>query len=284
MIPMNILDRSIPLAAAVALVALSGPPVFSQPAGPPPDAGSVPPNEVWRNLEDKQALLEQAQTLTANGQYDRALQCFLELYDKAQADQDEVTLLTALPDWIKLGRRYPRARQSLIEIRDRDAREFARVPDTLELLKELNNLNSALGDDTATVALFKDLRQSHPSQAEDWYMFVEPALVQRGEYQLCLDYIGNPQARFNVYRYTFGMEKSPFKNEPERQKEMLRQMAEYDRQKGRPSPPPPPDYLLTNSGAATALKSINNCFVSEVSRLIEILVGTGHHEDGGKNP
>ena len=258
-----------------------------------PDTG-LPAEEIRRNQAERErlsspsplpgdsqlnsggdlTLLLQAQTLSANGQYDRALQCFLELDAQAQASTNSVLLKTALPDWVKLGEKHPKAKQALVDIRDRDTREFSQGRGELQLLQEVADVNEALGDDGATVALFKSIRQNHPSQAEEWYLFVEPVLVRHGEYQLCMECIGNPQARFNVYCYTFKQLQALYLGMSERSEETKRKMEEFSRQ---PGGPPMSTYPHVNPGKM-GLKNTRDNYVSEVRRLIEILVGTGHQE------
>lgn len=216
----------------------------------------------------------QAQTLTANGQYEQALQCFLGIYTQAQSAKDSVLLKSALPDWGKLGEKYPIAKQSLVDIRDRDTREFSQGRGELQLLQEVADINEVLGDDGATVALFKSIRQNHPTQAKEWYLYVEPPLVQRGEYQLCLDCIGNPDTRFRTYCYTFQRLQALYEGMIERSKETRRKMEELSR---KPGGPPMSPYPHVNPGKR-ALRLTKENYVNEVRRLIEILVGTGHQE------
>jgi hypothetical protein len=237
------------------------------------EPGNLPPGATTDNIATTTA--KEVHGLIASGQYEDALQRCLSFQRQLKGDQ---TLTPLLSDWVELGRRLPKARQSLIEIRDRDARAFARDQGTFKLFQELCDLNDALGDDEATIALFKGIRQNHPSQAEEWYLFVEPVLVRHGEYQLCLECIGNPQTRFNVYCYTFRQLQALYEGMSERSKETRRKMEEFNQQ---PDRPPLPSYPQINTGEM-GLKNTRDNYANEVRRLIEILVGTGHQEEAAK--
>ena len=237
------------------------------------EPGNLPPEATADDIATTTA--REVHGLIANGQYEDALQHCLSFQRQLKGDQ---TLTPLLSDWVELGRRLPKARQSLIEIRDCDARELSQGRGDFHLFQELADINDALGDDEATIALFKGLRQNRPSQAEEWYLFVEPVLVRHGEYQLCLECIGNPQAEFNVYCHTFRQLQALYEGMSERSKETRRKMEEFSRQ---PDRPPLPSYPQINSGEM-GLKNTRNNYVNEVRRLIEILVGTGHQEEAAK--
>jgi hypothetical protein len=243
------------------------------------DAGSALPGDNSQpNSGGDLTLLLQAQVLSAKGQHDQALQCFLKLYAQAQAATNSALLKTVLPDWIELGKKYPKAKQALVDIRDQDTREFSQGKGDLPLLQEVADVNEALGDDQATVALFKNIGQKNPSQAKDWHMFIEPALVRCGEYQLCLDYIGNPQTRFKIYCYTFQRLQTLHEGMNELSREAKRKMEELSQQ---PGGPPLSPYPHVNPGKK-GLRITKDNYVNEVRRLIEILVATGHQEEAEK--
>jgi tetratricopeptide (TPR) repeat protein len=215
----------------------------------------------------------QAQTFTAKGQYEQALQCFLKLYA-----QDNSMLSGVLFDWVELGRKYPKAARSLTEIRDRDMRAFSQNQGTFKLFQELYDLNGALDDGGATHALFMDLRKNQPSLAGECYFIMEPALVQRGEYQLCLECIGNPDTRFNIYCHTFQRLQALYEGMRERSEATTRKMEEFSQQ---PGGPPMSPYPYVNPGKK-GVRLTTDQYANNVCRLIEILVGTGHKEEAEK--
>jgi len=231
------------------------------------------PVEAAPLLDSASDLDQQARTLLADEQYEQALQCFQKLYAQTNSG-----LANFLADWIELGGKYPKARQALIDIRDQDARLFSLNQGTFKMFQELCDVNGALCGGAANYALFMDLRQKQPSLAAECYLIMEPTLVQRGEYQLCLEYIGNPETRIKTYCQTFQRLHALFEGMSERSKEMWRNIQASHQQPGRPPLSP---YLHINAGKK-GLRLTTDQFTGEVCRLIEILVGTGHQEEAGE--
>jgi hypothetical protein len=135
---------------------------------------------------------------SARGEYDQALRLILDLRQKPNFP----VVAVVLPDWMELSRIYPPARQSMIEIRDRDTREFEQAKNGLNvgLFMEASLLNNALGETKATYAMCQHLQQQNPAQFQACFYLLEPLLMQRGDYQLCLKYIGDPQANLEMMR------------------------------------------------------------------------------------
>ena len=233
--------------------------------------------------------LVKVRALTANGQYDQALQCILGLFGAHNTALKETALTlpdriesipllkTVLPDWTELARIYSPAQESMIEIRDRDTRKFTQTWDDARLFQEVFELNESLGDGDTTYSLFQQLEKHNPSVAHSCYYFcMEPMLIQRGDYKTCLAYIGDPEAKFKQYRFCFDMALKSFKKVNESWEKSSKQLVETHRQHGWPMPPRRPQTSLRYE---SGVKNQNRLFVGEVSRLIEILVATGHKAD-----
>jgi tetratricopeptide (TPR) repeat protein len=287
--------KTVHLVLALSLVALFDRHGFSQSThtqsdvhvnpltGLPADAGSDVINPVTGLPSQAQSsigtgldmsALQKARTLYENGRYADSLQCYLELHTQARTSPNSPLLKIALPSWIGLGEKYPKAKQALVDIRDQDTRELSQGRGALQLFREVADINDALGNNAATVELFKRIRRDRPSLAHEGYLFVEPVLVRCGNYQLCLDCIGNPETRFKLYCYTFKQLQAFHQGVSERftnttRKEEFRQL---------PGRPPIQPYQPANLGEI-GLKHTRDSYADEVCRLIEILVGTGHHEE-----
>jgi len=219
---------------------------------------------------DLQKMLTEAKELMDVGHYEEALQRHVWYHNHAlEYDQGQtgVRLSFALADWVELGRRYPKATQALIEIRDRAARQFQAGGGYSELFSEVSAINRELQDDNATLALFKTIQQQDKPLAGQCYYFAEDLLMQHGEYQLCRSCIGDPQARFEAYRR--GLE---LHRESERRMEEMRKQypGPVPRLPGGGFKPPDMGQLATNS------------FVGQVCKLVEILVATGSQTDAEK--
>jgi hypothetical protein len=100
------------------------------------DQTNVPPAsaETWSSTlapgekPDLQKILSDAKDFMTKGQYEEALQRHIWYHNHAlEYDQGQtgVRLSFALSQWVELGRRYPKAKQALIEIRDCDTQKLA---------------------------------------------------------------------------------------------------------------------------------------------------------------
>jgi hypothetical protein len=204
---------------------------------PPVAPGSTP---------DLQKILGDAKDFMSKGAYEDALQRHIWYHNHAleiDPAHSAVRLSFALSDWMELARRYPKAKQALIEIRDKKTRDIAEGRGYSEMVQEVQAINHELQDDDATYALFKTIREKDPKLAGQSYFYLETLLVSKGEYQWCLSYMGDPQRRFDLIRQGFDMSWSP------------------------------PD------ASAMMKKSAEDRFVGQTRQLIEILVATDHKAD-----
>jgi hypothetical protein len=223
-----------------------------------------------------QKILQEAKDLMNQGRYEEVLQRHIWYHNHAlEFDQGQtgVRLSFALTDWEELGRRYPKAKEALIEIRDNKTRELAEGRGYSELFQEVAAINHELQNDDATYTLFKTLREKDPKLAQQCYFYVESLLVSKGEYQLCLDYMGNPQQRFNLIRQSFDMQRDSQKRFAEMRQRTAQQLEEINRKNGQTNSWSPPD------SSEVMKRSAIDHFVGQTCQLIEILVATGHKGD-----
>jgi hypothetical protein len=178
-----------------------------------------------------------------------------------------------LRDWVELGRKYPKAKQALLEIRDGNTRKLVEGRGSSQLFKDAAAINREYGSEDATYTLFKTVQERDPALAQQCYRTVEDLLVKKGEYALCLTCLGDYQARFASIRQEWEKGKSREDNMSRKFQESGKKMAEYWAQQGQ-SPPIMPQYGPP--------KYHDKHFVEETRRLIEILVGTGHKAEAGK--
>ncbi|HEX9046406.1 MAG TPA: hypothetical protein VF988_05210, partial [Verrucomicrobiae bacterium] len=191
--------------------------------------------------------------------------------------QNIVRIGSAISDWVELGRRYPKARQVLLDIRDQDVYALTNGNGYADLFVDVNAINRELQQDDATYAVFKIIREKYPQLAGQCYFWIESLLVAKGEYQWCYDHIGGA-ARFELIRRTYEMDQANQKRMAEQQQRTKDMLAEMNRKNGWTNLPPysPPDT------SAMMQKSSQDRFVGQVRQLIEILVGTGHIAEAEK--
>ena len=238
--------------------------------------GTWSPTLVSGEKPDLQNILDAAKGFMGEGSYEEALQRYLWYFDHSRhhAGQQGVRISFALSDWIELGRRYPKARQALLDIRDADTREFSAGRGYADLFQEVAAINHYLNDDQATLALFKTTQQLDKTLAQQCFGQVQSLLVQKGEYDLCLSYLGDPQANFENLERSW-----------KRTKQMEEHMSDLRQQQARRMQA----FAQSNSAIAAAPFSLpeppkfaDNNFVGQVRQLIEILVATGHQADAEK--
>lgn len=157
--------------------------VPSQSATNQASAETWSPAVVPGSAPDLQKILNEAKQKMSQGQYEEAMQRYIWYHNHSKSDPSQVGVRNsfALSDWVELGRRYPKARQALIEIRDADAGEFSQGRGYFDLFMELAAINRYLGQEDATVAVFKGLVAHDKALAQQCYSLIEPQLIQRSE-------------------------------------------------------------------------------------------------------
>jgi hypothetical protein len=178
--------------------------------------------------------------------YEGALQRQIWYFSHAleHGEVNPIRLSFGIMHWGELGRRYPKARQALVEIRDQRVGEFERGGGYSELFSEVQNVNRELGEPSATATLFRSIERRDPQLARQCYPYAESVLVEQGDYTSCLKYLGDPQARFAFLRDA-----------------RERTMGMLDR--------------MPTANQANKRKQANDTFVNECRKLVEILVGIG---------
>jgi hypothetical protein len=210
--------------------------------------------------------------------YEETLQRYLWYHNHAlEFDQGQsvVRVSSVLSNWIELGRRYPKAKQALIEIRDRDAQKLARGEGYSDLFIDVSSINQYLGNEDATYSLFKTIKQRDPALARQCYFYVEDLLVRKGEYALCLSHMGDPEDRFETIRDSLEMDRDVLKNGADEQQ----RIAEEERKRGGTDAPSQKDIARWNRSGD---RSADRHFVDNTLQLIEILVATGHKTEAEK--
>jgi hypothetical protein len=158
--------------------------------------------------------------------------------------------LWSYADWIELGRRYPKAKQAFMDLRDRDWRDLAEGRGYLAMFMEVQNMDQYLQDDDATVTLFKRISGNDPSLAKQCFFSADGLLVEKGEYALYMSYVPDPEAKFALIQ---------------KNRKMLKGTEDSFR-KNNPAFP----------------KTADNKFVVQTCQLIEALVATGHKAEAEK--
>jgi hypothetical protein len=138
------------------------------------------------------AILDEARQDVIAGRYEEALAKY-EWFFRTGSDSDrghnDVRLSSALHNWKQLSDVYPPAKAKLIEIRDEAEKKVANDDDAIESFSNFAAINSALGEEQRTVALFKRLDKEDVQVAGETFEAARPALIKAGELQLCSTYV-----------------------------------------------------------------------------------------------
>ena len=133
---------------------------------------------------DLQKVLEEGRDLMKRGQHEEALQRFIWYYNHLQELGTAFSgVVYLLSDWVELGRRYPKAKKALLEIRDNTVNEFLEGRGYFEKFMELSTFNQYLQDEEASYQLFKKLEKQDQALAKQCFPMVQSLLVKHGEYR-----------------------------------------------------------------------------------------------------
>ena len=233
-----------------------------------PRTGASPPTaltKAWSpavapgQKPDPNKVRDEANALRAKGQNQAALDRYLWYWNHAleyEPSLSAVRLSFLLSDWVELGRRYPKAKEALLNIRTRDAQVLLGGGGDFDVFMELASLNQCLQDEEATYDLFNKLRQRNPTLAWQCFFVAEPVLVKHGDYALCLEYVGDSKAAFDRIRQRW---------------QLLKQQEQSGGENPVQSPSPAAPLQFPKPP-----KLADRQFIDDTCQLILILVKTDH--------
>ena len=130
---------------------------------------------------DPSQVLKDARVLMDEGKYEEALQKHIWYHnhalDKGNA-QYGVRLSFALSDWVALGKKYPKAREALLDIRDDKTSILMDGFGSKGLFDDVASINNKYGEDAKTFSLFKELDRSRPVLARECWIIVKDIALQ----------------------------------------------------------------------------------------------------------
>jgi serine/threonine protein kinase len=258
------------------------------PTNPPPEklTSSWSPDTTPEGMPDLFQITLAARELTRKGSYEDALQRYLWYDENARKIDESGSLISVLADWVELGRRYPKAKQALLAIRDAGVKEFSEGRGYSDLFQKVSLINSQFQDDEATYALFNRIRETDPALARQCYYYAQDLLIAHGDYEYCLSCIGDPEARYSMIERSFNLQMSfnrryqggaPVSGTNESSGTFPAGASRLSPGQGggglgaRFMPVRPVD---ADSISTQMAKTAQSSFVGQVCQLIEILVGT----------
>lgn len=150
--------------------------------------------------------LADARRLAAEGKFEQALEKHVWFHNHAleiKRSYYGVRLSFALSDWLELGKKYPKALETLKGIRDEKTSRLLAGEQNRELFHDVDSINDHLGESKTTVDLFKKLEAKQPEFAASIYDLADEAIVSAQEYDLARKYLGDPGSRLTNAKRQF---------------------------------------------------------------------------------
>jgi len=103
-----------------------------------------------------------------------------------------VRLSFALSDWVELGKKYPKAMRTLLDIRDTKTKQIKEGLGTFELFHDVMSINVFLDKTEDTIDLYTYMTDNDFFLAKKCYRLIRKELIDRGRFQLCNRFINYP--------------------------------------------------------------------------------------------
>lgn len=137
--------------------------------------------------ESMHAYLQETNRLTRSGQYEEALERHVWFHAHALEQEPSmvgVRLSFALSHWMELGKKYPPALDKLKAIRNEGEALLKDGGGSFETFHDVSAINRVLGEDAATLALFKELEVLQAELAASLWIVTKDIAFQFKEYDL----------------------------------------------------------------------------------------------------
>ena len=249
---------------------------------------------------DLTKIRDEIRRLVNQTNYDEALQRQIWYFNHAPDYASSLTgvrLSFALSDWVELGRKYPKARQALVAIREHDLQVFnagmrypRRVKEVsndlpgfsetekrsrFELFQDITSINAYLGDADKNRALVKTLVAKDPQLAQHMgYRIKEDAydaLAKKSTNDVRQVDLGDGQPAFGAVCQQWIVLKKAEVHTAKIYELGQKKVNDYWAQRGQK----PPSSL----SSIEPPKAADCIFVDKTRKLIEILVANGHQSD-----
>lgn len=162
-------------------------------------------------VDQAKKALDDAERFAQQGEYEKALERHVWFHENALKIKPSyygVRLSFALSYWVELGKKYPKAMETLKSIRDQKTSRLIAGEHNRELFHDVESINDHIAEMDATVELFEYLDRTNPQFAESIYDIADKSLFKSERYSLARKYLGNPKERFDIAKrnYQSGLE------------------------------------------------------------------------------
>jgi hypothetical protein len=125
-----------------------------------------------------------------------------------------VRLSFALGSWKRLGDVYPPAKQALLDMRNRTAQKFKDGHVNPLLFFDIVALNDALGENTETVRLFRDIDSTNASLAARCWVAAKDEIIAEKQYDLAKKYLKAPVRDYDRIKASYEYDMSDLLDDP----------------------------------------------------------------------
>ncbi|MEJ6569371.1 MAG: hypothetical protein QNL80_10930 [Akkermansiaceae bacterium] len=145
--------------------------------------------------------LEDARLFRESGDFEKALERHEWFHHHALSICPSlygVRLSFALADWKRLGDEYSLALASMRATREQGLMELFERTASREIFHDVSSINSQLGEDDLTLALFKEIHEHDPALALKCFRIVQDILLEEKEVELLIEYAGSLRSHLQV--------------------------------------------------------------------------------------
>ncbi|WP_020209105.1 hypothetical protein [Gilvimarinus chinensis] len=142
--------------------------------------------------------LQKVRSLIEQKEYAQAFALQQKYFDVSRDADDQfgVRLSFALGDWAELAEVYPPAMEALRNRIEEHESTLLSGSGDFDTMMEYSAFNELLGEQGATVEVFRAIDERYPEQADSLYIAVKDELFAQQEYQLIYKYLTDP-----IYAY-----------------------------------------------------------------------------------
>lgn len=170
--------------------------------------------------------LNAAHQAALEGRYEEALNEYVWFHNHALEEQPAlygVRLSFALGYWMELSENFPKAKDVLVEIRDKKAAALLDGKGDRELFHDVISINEALGCPVDTHALFVHFDAYNPQLAVSSAKLALPAIVAAGDFSLAIRYLPQPESRVVQLSESLNEDIEDLKSFPKPQRQHIRE-------------------------------------------------------------
>ncbi len=170
---------------------------------------------------DPRDRLEKGRSAAREGRFEEALAEYVWFHDHALEFSPSlrgVRLSFAFGYCLELGKEYPKAIETLVEIRDRKAENLLDGNSNPALFEDIESINGYLKQAQLTYDLFRQLDEKYPEIAKLCFASARTSIVKSSDFTMARRYIADPEATAARFLLSFNSDIDEIHDGPHREK------------------------------------------------------------------